>query len=1093
MNVILRICLLLLYILSISGVRAQPSQRPAFVRNAGQWAAEVLYRADLPGGFLFVYADSLQFSWYDAERVASLKHGERLAQWTAPQQALQVHSYVIRFKGANKVLPSCDESSRQLPVKYFLPGEEQGAASQVRRIESSACSGLRFANVYDRIDLRLLTTPEGHIKYEFWLHPGAKPADIRLEYAYTQGLRITKEGHLAIKTIFGEALELAPVVYQLKDGQKKPLKARYALKKNTLKFILEDYDPSATVVIDPELVFSTYSGAASDNWGNTATYDEEGVLYSGGTAYGSNFPNPPGIFTIGPGGTSANFPLVTDVVIFKYNPTGTQLEYIALIGGSSSEVPHSLVVDHNRDLVILGTTSSTNFPTTDGSTFHGGVPVSSVLGNSYANGSDIFVIKLGFDGNLKASTLIGGSNNDGIKLYSAGTYIHNYGDEFRGDIYADANNNLYIASTTRSATIAGVTGSLNGAQDGLFLKLDSNLQLIWGHYVGGSGVDMALSVREAPNGDLYVGGGTTSADLPNTANAYLSAAQGSDDGFVARFLPDGTWLQTTYLGTAAADMVFFVDTDAQGQVYAFGQTYGNYPVSAGVYAVPGSGQFVHKLATDLRSSVWSTTVGSGDGAPDISPTAFSVVTENDCGNIYFAGWGGAINRAVNGGINNNASSSTENLPTTFDAYRRTTVNGNDFYIAVLEKDAKSLLYATFFGEDSPNERGDHVDGGTSRFSKSGTIYHAVCASCGGTNGFPVTEGAWSANNNSYNCNNAVFKFTLDLEATFEIQNPALGFSVVNSGDKVCARRLFFDYQAIGAETFVWDIYDALGNKIYTQSGEADFFYEFTEEGVYTVNLTVINFSSCAKVARASQTVEIVFPPFTVSDDVSICYGDTVQLLAAGADTYEWSPAEGLSDPTIANPLAFPLQSTTYYVLMRDKAGCEYRDSVRVEILPFEPVSIEVERVPSCAMTDGVRLRAVGGLDSYTYRWQMGDGSILEGAAPDVYFYTQGGTYDILLLVDTGDCVAKLKQSIQLEEKPVPPNVITPNGDGINDVFVLPEAGARLQVVNRWGKVVYESANYQNDWGGSDLPAGVYFFYTVAPNGKECRGWLHLLR
>jgi gliding motility-associated-like protein len=179
--------------------------------------------------------------------------------------------------------------------------------------------------------------------------------------------------------------------------------------------------------------------------------------------------------------------------------------------------------------------------------------------------------------------------------------------------------------------------------------------------------------------------------------------------------------------------------------------------------------------------------------------------------------------------------------------------------------------------------------------------------------------------------------------------------------------------------------------------------------------------------------------------------------------------------------------------MRDKAGCEYRDSVRVEILPFEPVSIEVERVPSCAMTDGIRLRAVGGLDSYTYRWQMGDGSILEGAAPDVYFYTQGGTYDILLLVDTGDCVAKLKQSIQLEEKPVPPNVITPNGDGINDVFVLPEAGARLQVVNRWGKVVYESANYQNDWGGSDLPAGVYFFYTVAPSGKECRGWLHLLR
>lgn len=1092
MNIYLRFFVLLLLTALSQAIQAQNMLRPAFVRNAGQWPAEVLYRADLPGGFLFVYADSLQFSWYDAAFLASVKHKEKHGQ-LAPQQALRVHSYVIRFKGANAVRPSCLEERDPLPVMYYLPGESQGGTREMQRIASSACGALVFRNLYPSIDMHLMTTPEGRLKYEFHLHPGGDPKDIRLEYAYTKGLRLTEEGHLAVKTIFGEVMELAPVVYQIKGKRKQKIKARYVLKKNTVKFSLGDYDPSATVIIDPELVFSTYSGAASDNWGNTATFDEEGYLYSGGTAYGRDFPNPPGIFTIGPGGTSTNFPLITDVVIFKYNPTGTQLEYIVLIGGSSSEVPHSLVVDSNRDLVILGTTSSTNFPTTDGSSFHGGVPVSSVLGNSYANGSDIFVVKLGFDGSLKASTLIGGTNNDGIKLYQAGTFIHNYGDEFRGDIYADAGNNLYIATTTQSASIAGVSGTLSGAQDGLLLKLDANLQLIWGQYIGGSGVDMALSVREAPSGDLYIGGGTTSTDLPNTANGYLPNRQGSDDGFVARFRPDGTWLQTTYLGTSAADMVFFVDTDAQGKVYAFGQTYGNYPVSAGVHAVPGSGQFIHKLEADLQSSLWSTTVGSGDGAPDISPTAFSVVTENDCGNIYFAGWGGAINRAVNGGINNNASSSTENLPTTFDAYRRTTVNGNDFYIAVLEKDAKNLLYATFFGEDSPDERGDHVDGGTSRFSKSGTIYHAVCASCGGTNGFPVTEGAWSANNNSYNCNNAVFKFTLDLEAAFEIQNPNFDFSVVNSGEQVCARRLFFDYQGIGAETFVWDIYDASGNKVFTQSNETDFFYEFTEEGEYTINLTVINLSSCAKVARASQTIEIVFPPFTVSDDATICYGDTVQLLATGADTYEWTPAEGLSDPFIANPLAFPEQTTTYYVLMRDKAGCEYRDSVTVTVLPFEPVSIEAEQVPSCATTDGIRLRVSGGLASYTYQWDMGDGTVLDGAEPEVYFYTQGGSYDIVLLVNTGDCIAKIKEQVRVEEKPVPPNVITPNGDGINDVLVLPEAGGLLRVVNRWGRVVYENSTYQNDWGGNDLPSGVYFFYTVAPSGTECRGWLHLLR
>jgi gliding motility-associated-like protein len=227
--------------------------------------------------------------------------------------------------------------------------------------------------------------------------------------------------------------------------------------------------------------------------------------------------------------------------------------------------------------------------------------------------------------------------------------------------------------------------------------------------------------------------------------------------------------------------------------------------------------------------------------------------------------------------------------------------------------------------------------------------------------------------------------------------------------------------------------------------------------------------------------------------VSICYGDTVQLQAAGADTYEWSPASSLSDPFVSNPLAFPTQTTTYYVLMRDRAGCEYRDSVRVTVLPFEPVSIEVETLPSCAATNGIRLKAVGGLESYTYEWHMGDGTVLEGATPEVYFYTKGGTYDVVLLVNTGDCIAKLKQQVQIEEKPLPPNVITPNGDGINDVLVLPEAGSRLRVVNRWGKTVYESTDYRNDWGGDSLPSGVYFFHVVTPSGRDCRGWLHLLR
>src|SRR5690606_37924904 len=141
--------------------------------------------------------------------------------------------------------------------------------------------------------------------------------------------------------------------------------------------------------------------------------------------------------------------------------------------------------------------------------------------------------------------------------------------------------------------------------------------------------------------------------------------------------------------------------------------------------------------------------GSGGGIPDISPTAFLV---NECNNLYLAGWGGMVN-ALNGFWN----SSTNGLEVTPDAFH-TTTSGSDFYFMVLTADGKDLLYATYLG--GPYSR-THVDGGTSRFDKSGIVYHAVCSGCAAynaigvpTSDFPTTPGVWSNQNRSQNCNNA---------------------------------------------------------------------------------------------------------------------------------------------------------------------------------------------------------------------------------------------------------------------------------------------------------------------------------------------------
>ncbi|GAB3927874.1 T9SS type B sorting domain-containing protein [Mucilaginibacter myungsuensis] len=82
-----------------------------------------------------------------------------------------------------------------------------------------------------------------------------------------------------------------------------------------------------------------------------------------------------------------------------------------------------------------------------------------------------------------------------------------------------------------------------------------------------------------------------------------------------------------------------------------------------------------------------------------------------------------------------------------------------------------------------------------------------------------------------------------------------------------------------------------------------------------------------------------------------------------------------------------------------------------------------------------------------------------------------------------------------------PNVFTPNGDGVNDTFEIPNLNTyianELSIVNRWNATVYEKKNYQNDWTGSGLNEGTYFYLlkVQTANGKWdiYKGYITLIR
>ena len=245
------------------------------------------------------------------------------------------------------------------------------------------------------------------------------------------------------------------------------------------------YDKNYELVIDPVLVFACSSGSTADNFGMTATYDLAGNLYSGGTCFDIGYPvvNPydstyNGVITYGR----------TDLVITKYDSSGTFLHYSTYIGGAiSSEIVTSLIVDNQDNLYLHGATGSTDFPITTltyDNSYNGGDTVRFMFNGTYFdNGTDLYVAKLSSGGNnLLASTFIGGSKNDGLNTnniiasYFASLYgimvtgeyppdslQYNYGDQYRGELLIDKNeswkkgyfNSLYIYNSLSGPGVPG--------------------------------------------------------------------------------------------------------------------------------------------------------------------------------------------------------------------------------------------------------------------------------------------------------------------------------------------------------------------------------------------------------------------------------------------------------------------------------------------------------------------------------------------------------------------------------------------------------------------------------------------------------------
>lgn len=399
------------------------------------------------------------------------------------------------------------------------------------------------------------------------------------------------------------------------------------------------------------------------------------------------------------------------------------LEWSTYLGGSSGDTGYALALDPEGDVIVVGQTFSTNYPTTTGA-----------YDVSYNSGGDVFVAKLDASGRILLwSTFLGGSAEDRgwaiaidpsghpiisgftassdfptivgsfdttynggydgfvTKLSSSGgglfwsTFLGGSLGEIPKALTLDQEGHPVLVGMTNSTDFPTTAGSYDtvfngGTWDGFATKLHaSGAALIWSSFVGGTGSDYATTLVLDPDGNPVLAGNTYSSDFPTTAGAYSTSYSGGCDAFAAKLDASGSVLQwSTFLGGSAGEDLFGVALDPDRNPIVSGDTNSaDFPTTAGAYDTSHNGGkdcLVAKLDASGSALIWSTFLGG-----NLEDRAHAIALAPN-GNLVVAG-----------------HTLSPNFPTTPDAYDQSYNGGYDVTVMVLNSSAASLVWSSFLG------------------------------------------------------------------------------------------------------------------------------------------------------------------------------------------------------------------------------------------------------------------------------------------------------------------------------------------------------------------------------------------------------------
>jgi hypothetical protein len=449
------------------------------------------------------------------------------------------------------------------------------------------------------------------------------------------------------------------------------------------------------VPVRAQLHFSTFLGGTGNDYVHHVTTDVLGNIYVTGRTAAADFPTTAGAFQTAHGGGDH------DVFVAKLDPTGSTLIWSTFLGGSGDDQPAVLALDSGGNVVVIGTTSSTNFPVT----------LDAVQGSN-AGGYDAFIARLSPDG----TTL------------QYGTYLGGTGKETTAGLAFDTSGEIVIAGTTSSSDFPVTAGAFQTVYGGgtadygdmfaVRLSADATA-VVWSTYVGGAHDDECRAMGLDALGNPVLAGwtaevtGVVGPAFPVTAGAFDTTYSADRDAVVTKLASDGSaQLWGTFLGSVAKDQANNLYVAADG-VYVTGDTASAaFPTTAGAFQTAFGGVrdvFVTKLAPNGDALVWSTFLGGSQ------EEGYGTVGLDPAGNVIVGGY-----------------TLSANFPVSPGCFQPSLAGQSDSFLAKLTPDGSTLGYATFFG-------GTLTDRGGAGVTATGD---ALLVGFTASPSFPITPGAY---------------------------------------------------------------------------------------------------------------------------------------------------------------------------------------------------------------------------------------------------------------------------------------------------------------------------------------------------------------